>query len=165
MLQCQNMGCVVYLIVVLIQQGLKGHGGKIVSLHFSVSLLGFCHKYWITRCYVNGFNYFLCIDHPLATLTMFKGLCRYGYYREHLFYSIFAPGAKKCHDVCKMTSSCVAFTFETSVIKMQKQYSNCYLYKGGPYTFGNGEIGMTCYVVPKGIFFYYPNCMLFDKII
>ena len=89
--------------------------------------------------------------HPLSTFTQFKGYCRDDSNDKQVISYIYALDANKCHGTCKDTVSCVALTFETSPIKLQKQYSNCYLYQGGPYTNGTGTNGMTCYVMPKGI--------------
>ena len=47
-----------------------------------------------------------------------------------------------CQQKCENTDGCTAFVYKDATT------SNCYKYRGGPYTYGTGITGYTCYIMP-----------------
>ena len=78
-------------------------------------------------------------------MLTFNGYCRYGAKKwGKLNFSLTVDSVLGCYDLCRATDSCTAFSFKKAV-------KGCSLFKGGPYTYGNGRHDVKCYVMPKGI--------------
>ena len=54
----------------------------------------------------------------------------------------------QCYENCQAMASdgCVAFAYSPA------DSEQCDLYRGGPYTYGTGDSGSTCYLMQIGIF-------------
>ena len=64
--------------------------------------------------------------------------CRYGVDGKILIkaeYGVF--DSAKCEKKCRYKNGCVAYAFENK-IEQPPESNNCYLYQGGPYTYGSG---------------------------
>ena len=53
----------------------------------------------------------------------------------------------ECKEKCDSSEECVALAHQHPT---DTSRYNCILYKGGPYTSGNGQIDTTCYIVKEG---------------
>ena len=77
----------------------------------------------------------------------FDGLCRYGSDDGEWMKMIDVTNVQECQEHCVENETCVAFSYEIY------NAESCYLYKGGPYTYGTGRVNTTCYIM-KGRPFY-----------
>ena len=59
--------------------------------------------------------------------------------------------ANACHQKCKGTNGCSAFAVDA--------FKSCVLYRGGPYTKGDGYSGIRCYDMQIG------KCLYFSIIV
>ena len=57
-----------------------------------------------------------------------------------------AQDCTECEEKCRKMSMCVAFSLDLPTVN-----DNCNLYKGGPYTHGNGKTGTLCYILPENV--------------
>ena len=62
--------------------------------------------------------------------------------------------ANDCHMKCKSTKTCTAFAVDS--------FKGCVLYRGGPYTKGDGYSGITCYIMPNSKSFC---CIILDLLL
>ena len=99
----------------------------------------------ITNRFFMPSQLYLCI----ARVT-YDGWCRNGVDSE-----TFSGGTgtdensvTKCKRKCYRNMECVAFSYETP---KDSSWFNCKLYKGGPYTHGNGRRNTTCYILQQGL--------------
>ena len=78
---------------------------------------------------------------PVAPTSYFGGFCRYGSDNSENMemQGITVNNPQKCQQYCMGNTGCVAFSYTNGTTK------NCNLYKGGPYTYGNGKRDTTCY--------------------
>ena len=62
--------------------------------------------------------------------------------------AVTVEGAKQCYEKCQTMpiNDCVAFAYSPADSR------ECDLYRGGPYTYGSGDFGSTCYIRPTGKF-------------
>ena len=54
----------------------------------------------------------------------------------------------ECYTLCAGEVNCTAFA-----LKDDAENDNCFLYENGPYTYGTGTSGFTCYIMGKHILF------------
>ena len=78
-------------------------------------------------------------------LQTLNGFCQYGAGNKDVITEIDTYDANGCYYQCKVTDGCVAFSYITNAL-----YIDCALYRGGPYTKGNGRGLTTCYLMPIG---------------
>ena len=76
------------------------------------------------------------------SLPFFTGLCRYGSNEVDSIGTFSNINANACRQKCKGTSGCTAIAVDS--------FQSCVLYKGGPYTKGDGYSGITCYIMHIG---------------
>ena len=82
----------------------------------------------------------------IATLTSFPGYCEHGS-NPYIFKEFVKLDSDiQCYEKCKSKTKpkCVAFDFSPG-----KNFA-CGMYGGGPYNYGSGESGSTCYLMPIG---------------
>ena len=77
----------------------------------------------------------------------YNGFCRFGSGRKNWIFDLDTANAMECYEQCKLRGDCVAFAYNLNFAG-----NDCDLYRGGPYTYGNGRKDTTCYVMPEGIF-------------
>ena len=78
-------------------------------------------------------------------LVSFAGYCEYGSGESnHLSGIRNISSVSKCQEECRISVGCVAFSYGESM--------DCDLYRGGPYTYGDGTDRITCYIMPIGKF-------------
>ena len=53
----------------------------------------------------------------------------------------------ECKEECEKFKKCIAFSYET--LTTPNKYYNCYLYEGGPYTYGSGRPNTTCNILEQ----------------
>ena len=82
-------------------------------------------------------------------LQAYSGLCRDESGEREPTGFLTANDVNSCYDTCLGIAGCTAFAFNYN-----KRGRNCHLFRGGPYTKGNGRAYTKCYVMPKGIFLY-----------
>lgn len=93
--------------------------------------------------------------HSALPTTNFTGYCRYGNPSESKWskidFGITATSAEDCFEKCQNYGKesienelCTAFSFEP------KQSENCDLYRDGPYTYGDDNPKVACYVMSNG---------------
>ena len=73
----------------------------------------------------------------------FSGFCRFGsgeYKFE--FFRTDTASAVECYEQCRLKGDCVAFAY------VEDQKTDCYLYRGGTYTYGTDSKDATCYIMP-----------------
>ena len=90
----------------------------------------------------------------LGSLVSYDGWCRYGPGKRSWMGAYIVKKALECQQYCIDNTGCVAFTF---IVDDCKYCENCYLYRGGPYTYGNGKAGHTCYIMkgkPDYVYYY-----------
>ena len=77
--------------------------------------------------------------------TVFNGYCRYGSDSKDTFKSIDSDDVEECKRQCVATPNCVAYAY-------RENYGgkDCDLYRGGPYTYGNGRADIRCYILKRG---------------
>ena len=78
---------------------------------------------------------------PALPTQRFAGYCRDGSGGEVFIKGLHSSSANECHQQCRETGGCVAFAYSLGL------YTYCYLYGGGPYTYGNKEPDATCYIM------------------
>ena len=88
----------------------------------------------------------------LSQLQAFDGYCRLdGSDKPDLIRTplsaLSATNEQNCYDECKTTDGCIAFAY-TSNGHDRDPY--CSLYRGGPYTRGNGGANSKCYTMHTG---------------
>ena len=83
----------------------------------------------------------------LVHLTSFSGYCRYEDADfDPLSYSS-VTSVVECYEECQeIPNECVAFDYSPDNTGYE-----CTMYKGGPYTYGTGIVGTTCYLMTIGI--------------
>ena len=75
--------------------------------------------------------------------TSFKGYCRDKAGGKDIIDYIPVKDKSECHRNCNENTECVAFAFNRNNINRE----NCDLYRKGPYIYGSGINGITCYVI------------------
>lgn len=78
-------------------------------------------------------------QHGDISLPFFTGLCRYGSNDVDSLGTFSNINANACRQKCKGTNGCTAFAVDSVL--------SCVLYRGGPYTKGDGYSGITCYIM------------------
>ena len=73
------------------------------------------------------------------SLPFFPGLCKYESSMVDLISTSTNINPNSCHIKCKNTNGCTAFAVD--------DFMSCVLYKGGPYTKGDGFFGIRCYAM------------------
>ena len=94
----------------------------------------------------------------LVGMRSYAGRCQYGNdEHEYIGNSKLVTGVMECYEWCISNSLCTAFHFFKSNVN-DPGHDVCELYKGGPYTYGDGTTDgcgggcnpATCYVIPNG---------------
>ena len=77
--------------------------------------------------------------------TVFNGYCRYGNDSKDFIKFIDTDDVQECKRQCVANPNCTAYAY-------RENYggNDCDLYKGGPYTYGNGRTDIICYVRKRG---------------
>ena len=76
-------------------------------------------------------------------MVSFSGWCRYGSGESNYQRDLgLTSSISKCQEECQISVGCVAFTYGEN--------TDCDLWQGGPYTYGNGRPGYTCYIMQIG---------------
>ena len=74
-------------------------------------------------------------------IVSFNGICQYGPKvngESQYLDEVSASSVSDCRSKCNDRDGCTAVTYTGN--------GDCYLYKGGPYTFGDKSPGYTCYL-------------------
>ena len=77
----------------------------------------------------------------------FVGYCRYGSGDHAVMKNVLTNSSIGCHEECKANAGCVAFGYIYRAVS-----TNCILYRYGPYSKGNGNVNVRCYIIATGIF-------------
>ena len=95
-----------------------------------------------------------------SQLQVFDGYCRDGSDDKDSIRTLEATDYQDCYKQCKITDGCTAFAYDDN-----DPNEDCALYRGGPYTYGNGKENTRCYNMPTGnltyIYSYYYNIINF----
>lgn len=78
-------------------------------------------------------------------MPFFDGWCRYGPDRTDWMNSYTIKEERFCYEKCETINDCVAFSYDSNNVD-----EPCSIYRGGPYTHGNGRYNTRCYLMPKG---------------
>ena len=97
--------------------------------------------------FLNFYKLPICsvLDFPFS--VSYSGYCRFESDKKDTIRELNTLNVRACYKECQSTKDCVAFAFDDD-----DTGNNCDLYRGGPYTYGNGREYTTCYIMPAGKF-------------
>ena len=81
-----------------------------------------------------------------TTTKALDGWCRYGNNDTDWMQELVVADVDACRQACRSQQDCTAYSWEEG-----DSTSPCDLYRGGPYTHGNGRANTTCYILPATI--------------
>ena len=87
------------------------------------------------------YHYTVISDNILDRMTTFDGYCRYGSGESDSIKLKGKDSVSTCQKECAALSNCTAFVY-------RNYDQSCFLYRNGPYTYGDYKINTKCFLMP-----------------
>ena len=87
------------------------------------------------------YHYTVISDNILDGMTTFDGYCRYGSGKSDSIKLKGKDSVSTCQKECAALSNCTAFVY-------RNYEQSCFLYRNGPYTYGDYKINTKCFLMP-----------------
>ena len=109
------------------------------------------------------YSYFTLNTHKIfytnccTGLVSYDGWCGTGDNTDVIIGQTEKDSYSACENKCYEYDECTAFSYETTA---DPKYYNCQIYKGGPYTHGDGKTNTKCYIRPGDFLSFFKYAVL-----